>query len=68
MKKYIFLTIFSTILLVNCDFLSPQKKNEKDAYVINNYNKKEVDIVMRDGTNCIPQFIPLKTITKHTPS
>jgi len=50
MKKYIFLTVISTILLVNCDFLSTQKKNEKDAYVINNYNKKEVDIVMRDGT------------------
>ena len=35
MKKYIFLTVISTILLVNCDFLSTQKKNEKDAYVIN---------------------------------
>ena len=68
MKKYIFLTVISTILLLNCDFLSTQKKNEKDAYVINNYNKKEVDIVMRDGTKLHTTIYSLKTITKHTPS
>jgi putative CocE/NonD family hydrolase len=49
MKKYIFISLFTSIFLTNCDTFSLKEKNDKDTYVVNHYNKQEVDIVMRDG-------------------
>ena len=49
MKTLIPIAFFSFFLLTNCEGTSPDKKTIKENYVANNYTKKEVAIVMRDG-------------------
>ena len=50
MKRYILITIFSFFLFKSCDLLSQKTFVKKDTYVADNYTKKEVNILMRDGT------------------
>ena len=51
MKQYLLLSIFSIFLFIGCNSSKDQeeKKDQKDTFVIDNYTKKEVDIIMRDG-------------------
>ena len=63
MKRYILLTIFYFFLFTSCDVAS----EKEDTYVANNYTKKEVNIVMRDGTKLHTTIYRPKDYSKKYP-
>ena len=67
MKTLIPIAFFSFFLLTNCEGTSPDKKTIKENYVANNYTKKEVAIVMRDGVKLHTTIYSPKDKTKTYP-
>ncbi|MGK0420403.1 MAG: putative CocE/NonD family hydrolase [Polaribacter sp.] len=63
MKNFSLLIIFSLFLFTACNSTKEEKKN---TYVIDNYTKQEVDIVMRDGVKLHTTiYSPKNTSKKH---
>ena len=67
MKTLIPIAFFSFFLLTNCERTSSDKKTIKENYVANNYTKKEVAIVMRDGVKLHTTIYSPKDKTKTYP-
>jgi putative CocE/NonD family hydrolase len=63
MKNFFLLIIFSLFLFTACN---STKEEIKDTYVLDNYTKQEVDIVMRDGVKLHTTiYSPKSTSKKH---
>ena len=66
MKKYIIL-FFTFYLITNCTKTPKEKIAKKDSYVTDNYSKKEVEIVMRDGAKLHTTIYSPKDTSKEYP-
>ena len=66
MKKYIIL-LFTFYIITNCTKTPKEKIIEKDSYVTENYSKKEVEIVMRDGVKLHTTIYSPKDTSKEYP-
>jgi len=64
MKKFILLTVLSFFLYTSCN---SSEENKLDTYVIDNYTKQEVTIVMRDGTKLHTTIYSPKDTSKKYP-
>ncbi len=67
MKKYILLSFLSFFLITNCAKISKEETSKKDTYVVDNYTKKEVDIIMRDGAKLHTTIYSPKDTSKEYP-
>ena len=66
MKKYFILSIFTFLLFVSCNE-TLDKTAKKDTFVVDNYTKQEVDIVMRDGVKLHTTIYSPKDTSKKYP-
>jgi putative CocE/NonD family hydrolase len=67
MNKYILLSFLSLFLITNCAKISKEETSKKDTYVVDNYTKKEVDIIMRDGAKLHTTIYSPKDTSKEYP-
>ncbi|WP_166387021.1 CocE/NonD family hydrolase [Polaribacter sp. 11A2H] len=66
MKKLLLLTFLSLFLLTSCNS-TIEKEAKKETFVADNYTKKEVNIVMRDGTKLHTTIYSPKDTSKEYP-
>lgn len=69
MKKYLILILLATVSFTSCTKKTTAKKTEQatNTYVKDNYNKKEVKIVMRDGIKLHATIYSPKDTSKSYP-
>ncbi|WP_288955016.1 CocE/NonD family hydrolase [uncultured Polaribacter sp.] len=70
MKKYFLLLFFGISLIFSCknNFKEAEISDpKKDTYVVDNYTKKEVDIIMRDGIKLHTTIYSPKDTSKEYP-